>query len=405
MKPFGGIMKIGLLAGVLALGAVSTFTTLSAWSDNTSPVLVQSIPAETSLAQPDLPHAGDVWAKMFVEAKSSIDLGQFYLSNAPGTELELAIQELEKAGARGVRIRIIVDNAMINNDPATYTRFRQIKNLEMRILNLKNLTGGIIHAKYMVVDQEQVFVGSQNFDWKALSHIHETGVLLRDAKVAAQLTHIFEIDWKICQTGEAPKTEQPLPVEASPVELVASPPQFNPANVRWSLPVLKDLIRGAKKSVRAQVMDYSTSGKGGRWGEIDDELRAAAARGVAVELMVADWSTGAPNIDQLKDLRKVPGVTIKIVTIPRNTGPCITYSRVMHTKMMTIDGETLWVGTSNWSEGYFKNTRGVEMVFRKNAELASQGNRIFETLWVSPYAALIDPDRTYKPPVRDCSAN
>lgn len=372
---------------------------MPAWCQETT--LVQSIPAETSLAQPDLPYAQDIWARMIASAKSSIDLGQFYLSNAPGSPLEPIIQELEKAGARGIKIRTLVDKSMAANDPATYDRFRAIKNSQLQLLDLKKLTGGIIHAKYLIVDREQVFVGSQNFDWRALTQIHETGALVRNADIAANLTEIFEIDWQISQSGTAPTPVRPKPIQPAAVELVASPPQFNPANIRWSLTALKALIQGARTSIQVQVMDYSTSGKSGSWKQIDGSLRAAAKRGVAVELLVSDWSASKPAIDQLKKLQKVKGITVKIVVIPPFSGGCIPFSRTMHTKLMVVDGETLWVGTSNWSQGYFTATRGVELIFH-NAALAEQGSRIFETLWTSQYASVLDIGGTYTPPVKDC---
>jgi phosphatidylserine/phosphatidylglycerophosphate/cardiolipin synthase-like enzyme len=393
------IIGAGILANAVAFGAVAL--SVSAHGA-TNVALVQSIPAETPLAQPDLPHAQEAWIQLFRNARRTIDLGQFYLSNAPGSVLEPVIQELEKAGARGVKIRTIISANMLDNDPASVERFRKIPNAELRVLDLKNLTGGIIHAKYFVIDGSQVFIGSQNFDWKALSQIHETGVVLTDSTLARKLTQIFDVDWQICATGQAPTPATPLPTAPAAVELVASPPQFNPASVGAALPALQALLKGAKKSIHAQVMSYSTSGKDGvRWGAIDDELRAATARGVQVELMVADWNTGATEIAQLKDLQKA-GVTIKIVTIPQlASGECISFSRVMHTKLLTVDGQVLWVGTSNWSRGYFEATRGVEMIFRM-PELATQGERIFDTLWSSRYAALLNPEQTYTPPIKDC---
>lgn len=382
---------------------VATSAAAAAHAQSAAITLIQSIPVETTLAQPDLPHAQDAWVKLFAGARSSIDLGQFYLNNLADSPLEPAIRELEKAGARGVKIRVIADPGMVKNDVATYERFKKIPGLEMRLYDIKKLTGGIIHAKYFVVDQKHVFVGSQNFDWKALSQIHETGVQVTNPSIARQLKAIFDIDWQICATGQAPAPATPIETADSAVELVASPPQFNPSNVRAALPVLKQLLRSARSTLRAQVMSYNTTGKAGaRWGEIDDELRAAAKRGVKVELMVADWNTGKPMIDQLKELHQVPGVTVKIVSIPAlASGECLSFSRVMHTKLLVIDEKALWVGTSNWSKGYFDATRGVEMVFRM-PEMAKRGDRIFETLWSSRYAKVLDLDADYKPPVKDC---
>lgn len=366
--------------------------------------LVQSIPTETNLGHPDLPHAKDAWVNMIAGAEHTIDMGQFYFSNAPQSDLEPVFQELEKAGQRGVKIRAIVDPGMMKNDPASYERFLKIPGAELRKYDIKALTSGIIHAKYFVIDGRLSFLGSQNFDWKALTHIHEMGVLVRDREIARKLTEIFNIDWEICATGKAPTPPTPVEVKPGAVELVASPPQFNPADVRPALAALHELFRGAKKSIQFQVMSYSDSGKNnGRWGGIQEELKAAAARGVKVEMLVSDWTTGAPGIDHIKEMARTPNVSVKIATIPRNSGACITFSRTMHSKMMVVDGKDTWVGTSNWSSGYFTNTRGVEMIFRDNGQLAKQASEVIRTLWDSEYSQPVDQGKSYVPPVRDCS--
>jgi len=69
---------------------------------------------------------------------------------------------------------------------ATLERIKAIPNLEFRVLDYNKLTGnGIIHAKYLIVDRATAFVGSQNFDWRSFTHIHETG--LRITEPAADL--------------------------------------------------------------------------------------------------------------------------------------------------------------------------------------------------------------------------
>lgn len=394
-------LRMGLICWVAGVGVIGGTTPLHA---GISAQLVQSVPEGTGLETPGIERAQDAWVKLFAHARQSIDMGQFYLANAPGSALEPVIQEIEKAGARGVKIRVIIDPGMIKNDLETYERFKRIPGLEIRTYDIRKLTGGIIHAKYFIVDGERTYVGSHNFDWRALTQIHEIGAILQDAEVAAKLTRVFEVDWEICKTGQAPKAMQP-PQSPSPnlseAELVASPPELNPSGVRYSLTALKELLRGARRSIRAQVMDYNTSGPGGGWNEIDTELRAAAARGVRVEFMISDWSLSRPATEQIKALARTPGVTIKIVAIPQPQTGCIPYSRTMHSKMVVVDGDTLWVGTNNWSQRYFTNTRGVELLLRQS-NLARQGDRLYDRLWTSRYASVIDLDKQYSQPKKDC---
>jgi len=79
----------------------------------------------------------------------------------------------------------------------TIERLQKIPNLEFRFIEFGKLGGnGIIHAKYFVVDGNSAYVGSQNFDWRSFSQIHETGLRISDAGMAHQLQAIFEQDWQ-----------------------------------------------------------------------------------------------------------------------------------------------------------------------------------------------------------------
>ena len=86
--------------------------------------LVQSAPVETELASPELPFAKDVWVDMIRSATRRLDFAQFYVMNHPGSALEPVFQELEKAAARGVRIRFLLSSKMLDQDPASVARLR-----------------------------------------------------------------------------------------------------------------------------------------------------------------------------------------------------------------------------------------------------------------------------------------
>ena len=141
--------------------------------------LVQTAPVETTLKSDDLRGPLEVWTELFDNAKSEICIGQFYIASVPGAPFEKVIERLEAAGKRGVKIRFLIDKKGVSglSDKATVDRLRAIPNLDMRVLDVSQLTGnGIIHAKYLTVDHKVAFIGSQNFDWRAFTHIHETGL-------------------------------------------------------------------------------------------------------------------------------------------------------------------------------------------------------------------------------------
>ncbi|CAI1777496.1 phospholipase D-like domain-containing protein [Serratia quinivorans] len=370
--------------------------------------LVYTAPVETALQADDLRNTAQVWQQMFDAAKTRIDLGQFYVANQQGSLLDGVLQHLKAAGERGVKIRFLMEEKGIRiSTPETLEQLKAIPNLELRIIPYQRLSGGILHAKYLLVDGEQAFVGSQNFDWRALAHIHETGLRISDAGVVGQIQAIFEQDWQaqaLLAAGK-PVLQRPYQPKAETPQgnyLVASPRAYNPAGVIDSQVELPRLLATAKQRLRVQVMDYAPLSFGPDhtrpyYATIDNALRSAAARGVQVELMVANWNTKKPDIAWLKSLAVVPNVQVRIVTIPPASSGFIPFARVIHSKIMTIDGETAWIGTSNWTGGYLDNSRNLELVLH-NPAMSQRVDKLYSQLWDSVYAEPIKLDYDYPAP-------
>jgi phosphatidylserine/phosphatidylglycerophosphate/cardiolipin synthase-like enzyme len=373
--------------------------------------LVQTAPVETTLSSSDLRDPITVWSQLFDGARHEIVIGQFYAASKPGAPFEKVIDRLAAAGERGVKIRFLLDLKGIGlSEPATLARLRAIPNLEMRVLDYSKLTGnGIIHAKYLAVDRKAAFIGSQNFDWRAFTHIHETGLLVTEPVMVAQVQAIFDQDWQaqglLAANLAVPKlgpfamaAVQPAPA----AQLLASPAAFNPAGVADSEAVLPALLAEAKSEIRVQLLDYAPLSYGPErtrpyYAVIDNALRAAAARGVSVKLMVSNWNTEKPAIAYLKSLAMLPNVQIRIVTLPVASGGPIPFARVMHSKTMTIDGKLAWVGTSNWAGGYFDKSRNLEVVLRNEA-MAQRLLALHEQAWSSAYAQPLDINKDYPKP-------
>ncbi|MFB9243180.1 phospholipase [Massilia antarctica] len=369
--------------------------------------LVQTAPVETTLVNDDLRSSAAVWSQLFDEARSEIVIGQFYAISKAGTPFDKVVERLEAAGKRGVKIRFLLDKKGVGlSDPATLARLRQIPNLDMRVLDYAQLTGtGIIHAKYIAVDKKAAFIGSQNFDWRAFTHIHETGLLITDAAMVAQVHAVFERDWQaqsLLAANLAVPRAVALAVAPQAAQLVASPAAFNPPGVADSEVVLPALLADARHEVRIQLLDYAPLGYGPEntrpyYSVIDNAVRAAAARGVRIKLMVSNWNTEQPGIAYLKSLALLPNVEVRIVTLPLAASGPIPFARVIHSKTMTIDGKLAWVGTSNWAGGYFDKSRNLEVVLR-NEKMAQRLGALQEQTWSSSYAQPIDIAKDYPKP-------
>ncbi|WP_040266379.1 phospholipase D-like domain-containing protein [Pseudomonas rhodesiae] len=369
--------------------------------------LVHTVPVDTALGTADLRQPGPVWIELFDGAKNTIDIGQFYAADHPGSVMDKVIDHLEAAGKRGVKIRFLMEEKGIKlSEGSTLERLRAIPNLTFRVLPYGQVSGGIIHAKYIIVDGRQAFVGSQNFDWRSLEHIHETGLRISDATVVGQVQAIFDQDW---QAQQALAEHRPVPLPATgqaPARtgnyLVASPQRYNPPGVGDSQLELPRLLAEAKKEVRVQLLDYAPLSYGPDntrpyYAVIDNAVRAAAARGVSIKLMVSNWNTDKLELPYLKSLAVLPNVQIKIVTLPEAKQGFIPYSRVIHSKTMEIDGQLAWVGTSNWLGGYLDNSRNLEVVMRSET-MAKRVGDLHRQLWDGPYARALNVTDEYPAP-------
>lgn len=90
-----------------------------------------------------------------------------------------------------MRIRLLLEERAKISTQDTLEQLKTIPNLELRVIPFERLSGGIVHAKYLLVDGKQAYMGSQNLDWRALEHIHETGLLIDDPHVVHQISAIL----------------------------------------------------------------------------------------------------------------------------------------------------------------------------------------------------------------------
>lgn len=359
-----------------------------------------SIPSETGLDDAGLRNATDIWRELIDSAQKTIDLAQFYLVSRPGSRLQEIVTALERAAKRGVKIRILAEKKMQASYSELLMHFTETPNMTVRLFDWRELSGGILHAKYFIVDGRQCWVGSQNFDWRALEQIHETGARIDDSGIAAALSSLFQADWDY-SGGDRNVYERlkrgPAFSFSPEIRLCASPAAMLPPGMEASLQALTGLIDGARKSLTVQLLSYSCDG--GEFTVLQDALMRAAARGVKVRLLVSDWSLDQSGQSALKKLVQVAGLQVRVMAIPQLPSGFIPFARVHHSKVLRVDDQTCVVSTSNWSADYFLRSRNVEVIFNSKPAAISL-DRLFTSLWQSPLSFVPDPDIDYQPPAR-----
>jgi phosphatidylserine/phosphatidylglycerophosphate/cardiolipin synthase-like enzyme len=368
--------------------------------------LVETTPVETALGSPDLRETHEVWLEMITAAREELLLAHFYASNRAGSRLELIVQALEAAAGRGVHVRFLASESLAGTYPETLDRLDAVNGIE--VLTAVYDDGGVLHSKAMVADRREVFLGSANFDWRALEHIQELGVRVHSEPLARAVGAAIDRDWARAR-GMAPLPLGPdgadLPARvATPGDQVAlvwpvfSPSDMPAAQDLGELAALLDVLEHAERTVDVQLLTYRVAHRDGTpFPYLDDALRRAGERGVRVRMLVADWCKQPGTIESIQSLQLADGVDIRIASLPQWSRGFVPYSRVVHAKYLTVDGEHAWVGTSNWGGDYFHSGRNFGLMI-EGGGIPDRLARYFEQGWDSPYAEVVDPSATYEPP-------
>ena len=356
--------------------------------------VVQSVPIETTLAVPGIRQTQEVWLEMIAAAQKTIDLEEFYIDSQPGQSLEPVLNAIRAAAARGVQIRFVIDSKFYQTYPNDANQLSQVPNIQVKTVDY-NSQGGVQHSKYFVIDQSRTFLGSANFDWLALTHIHEIGLRIEDAQISAGLEAVFAKDWEMGSPVGNQGTftfdlKSGLNLSSSGLsgfQLVASPPSNIPDGIPESLKAIIDLLNSAQSSVKIQMYEYTTKiyQSSTRWKTLDSAIRKAASRGVHIQLLVDAVALKAGQAD-LKALASSGNIEVRSVVIPEWSGGHLDYARLIHSKYFTVDNSSGWVGTENWSGSYFTSSRNVGVTLQ-SPDVVNQLNQIFDRVWNSTYAS------------------
>ena len=389
---------------------------------------MESYPEETKLNLAEFPEAYLVWPSVFNDAQKSIDVASFYFSrigdgkdsSAPaGVVDRLAISgnALKAAAGRGVRVSALGDSKFQKTYPEMLEWFNTIDGMESRVIDVDSLWGGVMHAKYFIVDNSTLYVGSQNWDWRAMTQIRELGALISHPGLAMDLQRIFQMDWKFAggersravTAASDPMIFAQLPYTVLETKdgqrvntiLAASPPAGLPDGVPWDLPLLVEMIDMAQETLNLQLLSYNVSDRDGNYfSDLDNALRRAAARKVKVNILLSNWSKVHYKLHWIQSLAAVRNIEVKFSNIPDHSKGFIPFGRVEHPKYLTADGKLAWVGTSNWSSSYFYSSRNISLFF-DGAGAAQPLEKFFAKGWNSTYAETVDPAGQYQPPKRN----
>ncbi|XP_037325069.2 5'-3' exonuclease PLD3 [Pungitius pungitius] len=398
-------------------------------SDPCKVVLLESIPEglefNSSTAHPTIFQA---WLNLMGEARSSIDIASFYwtLTNKDtGTDEPTANQGetvlktlAEVSGKVSVRIAV---NTPQGSQPQGDLALLRDSGADIRTVNMRELTSGVLHTKFWVVDKRHIYIGSANMDWRSLTQVKELGVVVYNCScLATDLDKIFEAYWLLGHSQSVPSpwpssfatlynkdTPLQLSLNSTPssVYLSSSPPSFCAAGRTADLQSILSVMEDAESFIYIAVMNYlptmEFSSPKRYWADIDTTLRRVAyEKRVTVRLLISCWGSTKPvmfsflkSLASVYDPKSRLDIQVRLFVVP--TSPKqkeIPFARVNHNKYMVTD-KIAYIGTSNWSGDYFVSTAGSALVVNQTASqapeptLQSQLRAVFERDWDSDYSA------------------
>jgi phosphatidylserine/phosphatidylglycerophosphate/cardiolipin synthase-like enzyme len=105
------------------------------------------------------------------------------------------VEALERAKARGVDVRIIVERDVISGENDQIYRELASKGFNIRYANDSEFK--LTHAKFIIVDGREVLVGSHNLSNSALFKNREASVIIRDGPTVSEFARVFDNDWAL----------------------------------------------------------------------------------------------------------------------------------------------------------------------------------------------------------------
>ncbi len=247
-------------------------------------------------------------------ARVSVDMAAYSLS------LDSVRDALIHAYKRGVSVRIVMESDnMDRSDP------QALKDAGIPMIGDRRQ--GLMHNKFVVIDQSEVWMGSMNYTDSGTYKDNNNMFRIRSTKIAQDYTTEFNemfVDDKFGPDVVAATPNPRVTVDGTQVEIYFSPDDHVQNAI---LP----LIQNAQSSIYVLAYAFTSDPLG-------EAIRQRAAAGVKVSgVMEADQVASSPSSEY--DAFRKAGLDIHLDGNPGQ----------MHHKVIIIDGEIVVVGSYNFT--------------------------------------------------------
>lgn len=258
---------------------------------------------------------------------------------------------LLRAHDRGVQVRMVMESDNLDNsDP------QKLKDAGIPILGDRR--EGLLHDKFVVIDNSEVWMGSMNFTNAGAYQDNNNLMRIRSVKMAENYTKEFEEMFTDDKFGPDVIAETPNPrvtIDGTPMDVYFSPDD----NVQASF---LDLVNNAQESVYFMAFSFTAD-------EIGNAVRTRAQDGVTVAGVMEDEQVNS-NIGTEFDAFKQAGLD---VFRDGNEGQ-------MHHKVMIIDESIVIFGSYNFTNSAeMKNDENLLVIYNKDiaAQFIAEFQRVY----------------------------
>lgn len=245
-------------------------------------------------------------------AQKSIRMEMYLLSDRE------IIDALKAARGRGVEVRVLLEAQPSGGGPGNRPAINELQAANVAV-KTSNPAYRLTHEKAIVIDDRIALIAT--FDQTRLAYANNRGFGVIDTNPAdvAEITAVFEADWK--RTTPAPSNPNLV---------------WSPFNARQRILALID---GAKQTLDIEATEMQDD-------ETQAHLIAAVQRGVTVRVVMSPSQSGpdanAPGQEKITR----GGVKLRMLKMP-----------YIHAKMIVADNERAFVGSQNLSDASFDSNR------------------------------------------------
>ena len=261
---------------------------------------------------------------------------------------------LKNAKKRGVDIKVILEDSVEGNSKV-YNWFKG------NGITVKwDGNHSLLHAKVVIIDSEEVFVGSTNMSWSSLSKNHETDAVVRSVDVARSFEQYFLNIWS------SPTHRYSISCSDPYVECMGDDSYER---------MVEPIIDHAKTRIRLVMYQITeASRKSSPGGALVNALVKAARRGVDIRVILerTDYK-GDTNSDNQKaaDILRSSGVQVRF-----DPDTVIT-----HAKLLIVDSKTV-IYTGNWTYQGLRKNHEAGVIIDKDS-VVSAAYSYFEKVWAT----------------------